>query len=94
MIKLGEEKEQYYRKIRKICYVLRQIFICDQIIVDNVNEYGIPCNYFKLIKGTAEYNVSISYEYFENLSIISIVGYLSNEFIGLMSKKIVEEQKL
>lgn len=94
MIEFGKEKEQYYRKIMKICYVLRQIFICDQIIVDNDDEYGILCNHFKLIKGTAEYNALISYEYIENLSIISIVGYLSNEFIFLMSKEIVKEQKL
>lgn len=94
MIKFGEEKELYYRKIRKICYVLQQIFICNKIIVGKTADYGMPHIHFQLIKGNDEYNTLISYEYFDDLSIISIVGYLSNEFIGLMSKKIVEEQKL
>lgn len=91
MIEFSNEKELYYRKIMKICYALQRIFICSDITADRTEEYGPPCIHFKLIKGTAEYNTSISYVYFEDLSTISIVGYLSNEFIGQMLKEMDKE---
>lgn len=91
MIEFSKEKELYYRKIMKICYALQRIFICSDITADRTEEYGMPCIHFELIKGPAEYNTSISYVYFEDLSTISIVGYLSNEFIGQMLKEMDKE---